>query len=78
MKSDIRITAVKLIVLALEEVHMHDRLLPPADPEAGGAAPRTFLDLVKQYSGDRVPEQELVRAIDAMAPLFPFYHFAWR
>ncbi|GAB0078653.1 hypothetical protein I4I80_02720 [Pseudomonas syringae pv. tomato] len=78
MKTDIRIAAVKMIGLALDEVKAFDGLLPPADPEVSSAAPQTFLDLVKQYSGDRLPEHELVVAIDAIAPLFPFYQFAWR
>lgn len=78
MNTDTRIAALKMILLAMVEVQNRDGQLPPADSEAGDTAPQTFLDLVKQYAGKRVPESELVVAIDAMAPLFPTYQFRWK
>ncbi|MCT5016961.1 hypothetical protein ICI41_29805 (plasmid) [Pseudomonas aeruginosa] len=78
MKTDIRIAAVRMILLALDEVQNRKGLLPPGDPEAYEDAPKTFLDLVKQYAGKHVPESELVVAIDAIAPLFPTYQFIWK
>lgn len=78
MNTDIRIAALKMILLAMDEVQTRDGQLPPADSEAGDKAPQTFLDLVKQFAGKRVPESELVVAIDAMAPLFPTYQFRWK
>ena len=78
MNTDTRIAALKMILLAMDDVQSRDGLLPPSDPEAGDAAPETFLDLVKQFAGKRVPESELVVAIDAMAPLFPTFQFPWK
>ncbi|NRC34064.1 hypothetical protein [Pseudomonas aeruginosa] len=78
MKTDTRIAALKMILLALDEVQNREGLLPSGDPEANEDAPQTFLDLVKQYAGKRVPESELIVAIDAMAPLFPTYQFPWK
>lgn len=78
MNTDIRIAALKMILLAMDEVQTRDGQLPPADSEAGDTAPQTFLDLVKQFAGKRVPESELVVAVDAMAPLFPTYQFRWK
>ena len=78
MNTNIRIAALKMILLAMDEVQTRDGQLPPADSEAGDAAPQTFLDLVKQFAGKRVPESELVVAIDAMAPLFPTFQFPWK
>lgn len=78
MNTDTRIAALKMILLAMDEVQARDGLLPTADPEAGETAPQTFLDLVKQYAGKRVPESELLVAINAMSPLFPSYQFPWK
>lgn len=78
MNTDTRIAALKMILLAMDEVQTHDGMLPPADLEAGDTAPQTFFDLVKQYAGKRIPETELLVAIDAMAPLFPSYQFHWK
>lgn len=78
MKTNNRINAVKMVVLALEEVEARDGLLPPGDPEANEEGPRTFLDLVKGYAGERVPESELLVAIETMAQLFPDYQFHWK
>jgi hypothetical protein len=74
-----RIAALKMVLLGLDEVEGLGGLLPAADPEAeGDVAPGTFLDLVKQYGGKRVPESELTVAIDAIAPLFPTYQLLWK
>lgn len=78
MMNDARIAAVKMILLALDEVQRFEGQLPSGDPEANEAAPQTFLELVNQFAGDRVPETELIVAIDAMAPLFPSYQFPWK
>ena len=78
MNTDIRIAALKMTLLAIDDVQTRNGLLPQADFEAGDTAPQTFLDLVKQFAGKRVPESELVVAIDAMAPLFPTYQFRWK
>lgn len=80
MQNKSSIEAVKMVVLALEEVHTFNGTLPSyADAEeADEPAPETFLVLVKQYAGDRVPESELIAATDAMAPLFPAYQFRWK
>lgn len=78
MMNDARIAAVKMFLLALDEVQRLEGQLPSGDPEANEAAPQTFLELVNQYAGDRVPETELIIAIDAMAPLFPSYQFSWK
>lgn len=78
MKTDTRIAALKMILLALDEVQNREGLLPSGDPEANEDAPKTFLELVKQYAGKRVPESELIVAIDTMAPLFPTYQFPWK
>jgi len=78
MKPNHRINAVKMVLLALEEVDNHDGLLPLGDPEANEEGPRTFLCLVKGYAGERIPESELLVAIEAMAQLFPDYQFPWR
>jgi len=77
--NETRIAALKMVLLGLDEVQGLGGLLPTADPEAeGGIVPDTFLDLVKQYSGKRVPESELVVAIDAITPLFPTYQLLWK
>jgi hypothetical protein len=78
MNTDTQIAALKMILLAMDEVRTRDGILPPGDPEACEAAPQTFLDLVKQYAGKRVPESALIIAIDAIAPLFPTYQFLWK
>lgn len=78
MKTNSRINAVKMVLIALEEVETHDGLLPPGDPDANEKGPRTFLDLVKGYAGERVPESELLVAIETMAQLFPDYQFPWK
>lgn len=65
-------------VLAMDEVQTRGGLLPPGDPEGGETAPQTFLELVKQYAGTRVPEPDLVVAIDAIVQLFPSYQFRWK
>jgi hypothetical protein len=77
MKPNHRINAVKMVILALEEVETHNGVLPPGDPEANEEGPRTFLDLVKGYAGERVPESELLVVIEAMAQLLPDYQFPW-
>ncbi|WP_326430321.1 hypothetical protein VQ574_21600 (plasmid) [Stutzerimonas frequens] len=76
--TDSRIEALRMILLALDEVQHREGLLPSGDPEGNEAAPLTFLDLVKQYAGNRVPEPELVVAVEAVAPLFPSYQFSWK
>lgn len=78
MKTDTRIAALKMILLALDEVQNRVGLLPSGDPEANEEPPQTFLDLVNQYAGKRVPDSELIVAIDAIAPLFPAYQFPWK
>lgn len=78
MMSDVRIAALKMILLALDEVQRCEGQLPPGDPEANEDAPQTFLELVNQYAGDRVPQSELIVAIDAMAQLFPSNQFPWK
>lgn len=77
--NDTRISALKMVLLGLDEVQDLGGVLPAAGPEAAGdAAPETFLDLVKQYGGKRVPESDLVVVIDAIAPLFPTYQLLWK
>jgi hypothetical protein len=77
--NDTRISALKMVLLGLDEVQGLGGLLPEADPEAAGdVAPGTFLDLVKQYGGKRIPESDLVVVIDAIAPLFPTYQWLWK
>lgn len=78
MSYDTRITALKFITLALDEVQARDGQLPTGDPEAGEAAPETFYILVKQYAGNRTSESDLVAAIDAISPMFPDYMFPWK
>jgi|GEM_PF-2548595 hypothetical protein len=78
MNTDTRINAMKTILLALDEVQSLGGRLPEGDPEAGEAPPATFFDLVKSYSGSRIPESELLVAIDAMAPLFASFQFPWK
>ena len=80
MQNKSSIAAVKLVALALEEVQTFNGMLPSyADPEeADGPPPETFLELVKQYAGGRVPESELIAAVDAVAALFPAYEFRWK
>lgn len=77
VNNDTRIAALKMALEALEEVQRHKGLLPPGDPEADQDGPQTFLDLVKQFAGNRVPESELVVAAEAIAQLFPLYRFSW-
>lgn len=78
MDPSIRITALKMLLLALDEIQASEGQLPPGDTEAGVNGPETFLDLVKHYAGTRVPVHELTHAIDAVAPLFPNYQFPWK
>lgn len=78
MKTETRIAALKMILLALDEVQNREGMLPLDDSEVHEDAPQTFLDLVKQYAGKRLPESELVVSIDAVAPLFPTYQFRWK
>lgn len=77
-----QIAALKMVVLALDEVQRFGGKLPSYDePEDGDEAevpPATFLDLVKQYADKRTPESELISAIDAIAPLLPSYDFSWK
>lgn len=72
--------ALKMVILAVDEF-LNCGGFPPGDDEAGdGAVPQatTMLELVKQYAGNRVPDVELVRAIDAVIPLFPSIEVAWK
>ncbi|TCV62749.1 hypothetical protein [Pseudomonas fluorescens] len=79
MEINSRIAAVKMVVLALEEVQTFEGNLPVYDDaQDPDAAPKTFLELVMQYTGDRVPIPDLIVAVDAMAPLFPSYQFPWK
>ncbi|HEJ2342263.1 TPA: hypothetical protein ACWLUJ_005780 [Pseudomonas aeruginosa] len=79
MENNTRISAVKMVLLALDEVKTHGGLLPTYGEEEteDDAPPKTFLELVKQFAGNRVPESELIVVIDAMAPLFS-YPFPWK
>jgi hypothetical protein len=80
MQNKSSIAAVKTVALALEEVHTFNGMLPNyADAEGeDDPPPETFLELVKQYAGGRVPESELIAAVDAVAALFPAYQFRWK
>ena len=80
MSLNSRLVALKMVLGALDEVHAFNGNLPAYDDagEAAGAAPETFLALVKQYADDRVEDSELVAVIDSMAVLFPDYKFAWK
>ena len=78
MMTDARIAALKMIILALDDVQNREGMLPPGDPEGHENAPQTFLVLVKQFAGKRILESELIVAIDAIAPLFPTYQFRWK
>ena len=80
MSINSRLVALKMVMTALDEVQTFNGNLPAYDDagEAAGAAPETFLALVKQYAGNRVDDSELVAVIDSMAVLFPDYRFAWK
>jgi hypothetical protein len=80
MQNKSSIAAVKIVAMALEEVHAFNGMLPSyADAEEeDGPPPESFLALAKQYAGDRVPESELVATVDAVAALFPAYQLRWK
>ena len=80
MSINSRLAALKMVITALDEVQTFNGNLPAYDDagEGGGAAPETFMALVKQYAGNRVEDSELVAVIDSMAVLFPDYRFAWK
>lgn len=79
MGNDTRIAAAKMVLLALDEVQSRGGVLPTYEGEEteGDAPPKTLLELVKQYAGNRVPEADLKVAVDALAPLFS-YPFSWK
>lgn len=79
MQNRSSIAAVKMVVTALEEVHVFNGMLPSyADAkEANDRAPESFLELVKQYAGDHIPDSELIAAVEAVAALFPSYQLRW-
>lgn len=80
MQNKSSVAAVKMVVMALEEVHSFNGMLPSYAnaEEADGPPPETFLELVKQYAGDHVPDSELIAAVEAMAALFPSYQLRWK
>ncbi|MQT58549.1 hypothetical protein GHO41_14530 [Pseudomonas sp. FSL R10-0399] len=80
MSINSRLAALKMVITALDEVQTFNGNLPAYDDagEGGGAAPETFMALVKQYAGNRVEDSELVEVIDSMDVLFPEYEFSWK
>ena len=66
MSINSRLAALKMVITALDEVQTFNGNLPAYDyaGEGGGAAPETFMALVKQYAGNRVEDSELVAVID--------------
>ena len=78
MHADETINALKMVTLALEEVQRSAGMLPSYDVAEEEVQPNTFLQLAKQYAGNRVPEAALVAVIDAVSPLLPSAHFSWK
>ncbi|MCY1462753.1 hypothetical protein D9M71_805610 [compost metagenome] len=72
------INSLKMVTLALEEVQRFDGRLPTYSDPAEGEQPTTFLQLAKQYAGNRVPESALVEVIDALSPLLAPAKFTWK
>lgn len=80
MQNKSSIAALRVVVIALEEVQAFKGTLPSYDDPAqeDDAPPDTFLSLVKQYAGQRVPESELIATVDAISPMFPTYQVRWK
>ncbi|MFL1481389.1 hypothetical protein [Pseudomonas grimontii] len=78
MKIDDTIIALKMVTLALEEVQRFDGLLPSYEDPAESSAPKTFMELVKQYAGNRVPEAALVEVIAAVQQIVAPVSFEWK
>ncbi|HDS1721655.1 hypothetical protein NPS53_09095 [Pseudomonas putida] len=72
------LSALRAVTLALEDVQGAGWVLPHSDDPDDGPQPQTFLELTKQFSGDRVPEGALVTVIDALAPLCPELDLKWK
>jgi len=78
MQSSETLSALQKVTMALEEIKGSNWTLPKSDDPDDGPQPATFLELVKQFGGDRVPESTLVALIDAVAPLCPELKVKWK
>lgn len=80
MTTNDMINALKMVTLALEEVERNNGVLPSElDAEVPEyKPPATFLELAKQYSGDRISADALLAAVDAVSPLLDHLKIQWK